>query len=116
MGAALIASGQWWRAVSYAALNLSGFALVWVMGLLLLAGMQVERTYGTTRFLAVLAPACTTGALTALFVEPAHAFNAGTSGATLGVATAAAIDLLRRGVPWYRAFWVRPWRSAWCSG
>ena len=104
--AVLIASGQWWRAVSYGALNLPVFALVWVMGLLLLAGMQVERTYGTTRFVAVLAPALTTGALTALFVEPAHAFNAGTSGATLGVATAAAIDLLRRGVPWYQTFWV----------
>jgi membrane associated rhomboid family serine protease len=104
--AVLIASGQWWRALSYGALNLSIFSLVWVMALLLLAGMQVERTYGTIRFLAVLAPAWTAGALTALFVEPAHAFNAGTSGATLGVATAAAIDLLRRGVPWYQTFWV----------
>jgi membrane associated rhomboid family serine protease len=104
--AVLIASGQWWRALSYGAVNLSVFSLVWVMALLLLAGMQVERTYGTIRFLAVLVPALTTGALTALFVEPAHAFNAGTSGATLGVATAAAIDLLRRGVPWYQTFWV----------
>jgi membrane associated rhomboid family serine protease len=104
--AVLIASGQWWRALSYGALNLSVFSLVWVMALLLLAGMQVERTYGTIRFLAVLVPAWTAGALTALFVEPAHAFNAGTSGATLGVATAAAIDLFRRGVPWYQTFWV----------
>jgi membrane associated rhomboid family serine protease len=104
--AVLIASGQWWRALSYGALNLSVFSLLWVMALLFLAGLQVERTYGTTRFLAVLAPAWTTGALTALFVEPAHAFNAGTSGATFGVATAAAIDLLRRGVPWYQTFWV----------
>ena len=41
-----------------------------------------------------------------MLVEPAAAFNAGTSGATFGVATAATIDLLRRGVPWHRTFWI----------
>jgi membrane associated rhomboid family serine protease len=104
--ASSIASGQWWRALSYGTLNLSLFALVVAMALLVLAGMQVERTYGTIRFLAVFVPAWTTGALVGLLVEPAHAFNAGTSGATFGVATAATIDLLRRGVPWYRTFWA----------
>jgi membrane associated rhomboid family serine protease len=104
--AVLIAGGQWWRALSYATLNLSVPAAAFVLGLLLLAGLQVERTYGTLRFLAILVPAWTAGALVALLVEPAHAYNAGTSGAVFGVATAAAIDLLRRGVPWYRTFWV----------
>jgi membrane associated rhomboid family serine protease len=104
--AVLIAKGQWWRALSYGTLNLSVFALAYVMALLLLAGWQVERTYGTVRFLAVLVPAWTAGALVGLLVEPAHAFNAGTSGATFGVATAATIDLLRRGVRWHRTFWV----------
>jgi membrane associated rhomboid family serine protease len=104
--ASSIASGQWWRALSYGVLNLSVFALVVAMALLFLAGMQVERTYGTVGFLALFIPAWTTGALVGLLVEPAHAFNAGTSGATFGVATAATIDLLRRGVPWYRTFWA----------
>jgi membrane associated rhomboid family serine protease len=104
--ASCIASGQWWRALSYGTLNLSLFALVIAMALLVLAGMQVERTYGTVGFLAVIVPAWTTGALVGLLVEPAHAFNAGTSGATFGVGAAATIDLLRRGVPWYRTFWV----------
>jgi membrane associated rhomboid family serine protease len=101
-----IGSGQWWRVFSYGTLNLSLFAFVVTMALLLLAGMQVERTYGTIRFLAVLVAAWTTGALAGLLVEPAHALNAGTSGATFGVAAAATIDLLRRGVPWYRTFWI----------
>ncbi len=104
--AVLIAAGQWWRALSYGTLNLSVYALAYVMVLLFLAGLQVERTYGTIRLLAILVPAWTTGALIGLLVEPAQAFNAGTSGATFGVATAATIDLLRRGVPWYRTFWV----------
>jgi len=104
--AALIAGGQWWRALSYGTLTLSVFALLYVMVLLLLAGLQVERTYGTVRFLAVLVPSWTTGALVGLLVEPAHAFNAGPSGATFGVATAATIDLLRRGVRWQRTFWI----------
>jgi membrane associated rhomboid family serine protease len=104
--AAQIASGQWWRALSYGTLNLPVFALAYVMVLLLLAGTQIERTYGTVRFLAILAPSWTAGALTGLLVEPAHAFNPGTSAATFGVATAATIDLLRRGVPWYRTFWA----------
>jgi membrane associated rhomboid family serine protease len=102
----LIAMGQWWRALTYGTLNLSVFALVWVMALLLLAGRQLERTYGTARYLAILIPSWTTGAVTGLLVEPAHAFNAGTSAATLGLTTAATIDLLRRGVPWYRTFWA----------
>jgi membrane associated rhomboid family serine protease len=80
---------------SYGTLNLSVFAFVITMALLFLAGMQVERTYGTIRFLTDLIPAWTTGALAGLLVEPAHALNAGTSGATFGVATAATIDLLR---------------------
>ena len=104
--AALIAGGQWWRALTYGLLNLSIWALALALALLLLAGLQVERTYGTIPFLAILAAAWTTGALVALFVEPAHAFNAGTSGAMFGVASAATIDLLRRGVPWYRTFWA----------
>jgi membrane associated rhomboid family serine protease len=104
--AALIASGEWWRALSYGTLNLSLFALVYVMVLLVLAGLQIERTYGTVLFLAILAPSWTAGALSGLLVEPAHAFNAGTSAATFGVATAATIDLLRRGVPWFRTFWA----------
>ncbi len=104
--AILIAQGQWWRAVSYGTLNLSVPAVAFVLTMLSLAGLQVERTYGTARFLAILAPSWTTGALVALLVEPAHAYNAGTSGAMFGVATAATIDLLRRGVPWYRTFWA----------
>src|ERR1700761_9440876 len=104
--AVLIADGQWWRALSYGTLNLSLFALAYTMALFLLAGLQVERTYGTARYLAVLVPSWTTGALVGLLVEPAAAFNAGTSGATFGVAAAATIDLLRRGVPWHRTFWV----------
>jgi membrane associated rhomboid family serine protease len=104
--AVLIASGQWWRAVSYGTLNLSLFAFAYTMVLFVLAGLQVERTYGTVRYLAVLVPSWTAGALAGLLVEPAAAFNAGTSGATFGVAAAATIDLLRRGVPWYRTFWV----------
>lgn len=104
--AVLIAGGQWWRALSYASLNLSLYALVYVMALLLFGGAQLERTYGTARFLAILVPSSASGALVALFVEPAHAFNAGTSGATFGVVAAAAIDLIRKGVPWWRTFWV----------
>ncbi len=104
--AVLIADGQWWRALSYGTLNLSLFAFAYTMALFLLAGLQVERTYGTARYLAVLVPSWTTGALVGLLVEPAAAFNAGTSGATFGVAAAATIDLLRRGVPWHRTFWV----------
>jgi len=104
--AVLIAHGQWWRALSYGTLNLSLVAFVYVMALFVLAGLQVERTYGTARYLAILAPSWTAGALIALLVEPAAAFNAGTSGATFGVATAATIDLLRRGVPWHRTFWI----------
>jgi membrane associated rhomboid family serine protease len=104
--AVLIAHGQWWRALSYGTLNFPVFAFVYVMALFVLAGLQVERTYGTVRYLAVLAPSWTAGALVGLLVEPAAAFNAGTSGATFGVATAATIDLIRRGVPWLRTFWV----------
>ena len=104
--AVLIADGQWWRALSYGTLNLPLFAFVYAMALFVLAGLQVERTYGTVRFLAVLVPSWTAGALVGLLVEPAAAFNAGTSGATFGVAAAATIDLLRRGVPWHRTFWV----------
>jgi membrane associated rhomboid family serine protease len=104
--AALIAGGEWWRALTYGVLNQSLPAVLCVLGLLFLAGLQVERTYGTARFLAILAPSWTGAALLALFVEPAHAYNAGTSGAMFGVAAAATIDLLRRGVPWYRTFWA----------
>jgi membrane associated rhomboid family serine protease len=104
--AVLMAHDQWWRALSYGTLNLSLVAFVYVMALFVLAGLQVERTYGTVRYLAVLAPSWTAGALVALLVEPAAGFNAGTSGATFGVATAATIDLLRRGVPWHRTFWI----------
>ncbi len=104
--AVLIADGQWWRALSYGTLNLSLFAFAYTMALFLLAGLQVERTYGTARYLAILVPSWTAGALAGLLVEPAAAFNAGTSGATFGVAAAATIDLLRRGVPWHRTFWV----------
>ncbi len=42
----------------------------------------------------------------ALLVEPAHAFDAGTSGAALGVGAAAIIDLHRRGAPLHRTFWA----------
>jgi membrane associated rhomboid family serine protease len=104
--AVLIAHGQWWRALSYGTLNFPVFAFVYVMALFVLAGLQVERTYGTVRYLAVLAPSWTAGALAGLLVEPAAAFNAGTSAATFGVAIAATIDLLRRGVPWHRTFWI----------
>ena len=89
--AVLIAHAQWWRALSYGTLNFPVFAFVYVMALFVLAGLQVERTYGTVRYLAVLAPSWTAGALVGLLVEPAAAFNARTSGATFGVATAATI-------------------------
>ncbi len=104
--AILINEGQWWRALSYGTLNLSVYAFVYVMALFFLAGLQVERTYGTGRFLTILLPSWTAGALAGLLVEPAHALNAGTSGATFGVMAAAAIDLLRRRVAWYRTFWL----------
>lgn len=104
--AILITQGQWWRTISYATLNPSVPHVASVLALLFLAGLQVERTYGTVRFLAIVAPSWTTGALVALLVEPARAYNAGTSGVVFGIAAAAIIDLLRRGVPWHRTFWA----------
>lgn len=104
--AELIGSGQWWRTLSYGLVNPGVFHLVVVVGLLLAAGGQVEQAYGTARFLAVLAAAWPAGAVVALLVEPAHAFNAGTSAAALGAGSAAAIDLIRRGVPWQRTLWI----------
>ena len=70
--ALLITQGQWWRALSYATLNLSVPAVHFRAGAVFLAGLQVERTYGTVRFLAILAPSWTTAGLVALFVEPAE--------------------------------------------
>lgn len=89
--------------ITYWFVNLGVETLVLVMALLVLAGSQIERTYGTVGFLAVFVPSLLTAALVALLIEPAHAFNAGTSGAALGVGAAAIINH-RRGAPLHRTF------------
>ncbi len=104
--ATAIAAGSWWRGATAVIVNLGAPALVFVMALVVVGGLQVERTYGTLRYVAVFVPSALTGVVVALLVEPAHAFNAGTSAAAFGVGAAAAIDLLRRGVPAHRTFWI----------
>lgn len=104
--AAAIAVGQWWRIATYGFVNLGIEALAFVMALLVLAGAQIERTYGSVGFLAVFVASLLAAAPVALLVEPVHAFNAGTSGAALGVGAAATIDLHRRGTPLHRTFWA----------
>jgi len=75
------------------------------MVLLLLAGLQVERTYGTVRFLAVLVPSWTTGALVGCSSSPhtpsMPAFGCHLRGRYRGDDRPAS-----PGVRWQRTFWI----------
>lgn len=96
---ALLASGEWWRAISAIFLHIGARHLLGNMALLSVLGFLGLRMWGPGRLLAVYVFAGLFGNLAGFLFGSALALKAGASGAILGLLGALAGDRLRsRGV------------------
>lgn len=93
-----IQEGQWWRLVTSAFLHGSLIHIAFNMALLYAFGAQLERGFGSARFLLMYAGSLFGGALAVMLFNWAQP-TLGASGAVLGLAGAFGLALHERGIP-----------------
>jgi membrane associated rhomboid family serine protease len=93
-----VQQGQWWRMISAGFLHVGLLHIAFNMYLLFVLGPQLERLFGSLRFLLIYAGALVGGAMTVMLLDWSQA-TLGASGAVLGLAGAMGVALYERGVP-----------------
>lgn len=90
--------GQWWRLLSSGFLHGNVLHIAFNMYLLFALGPQLERLFGSQRFLLLYFGALLGSSLSVMLFDWEH-FTLGASGAALGLAGAMGVALYERGVP-----------------
>lgn len=90
--------GQWWRMISAGFLHGSMVHIAFNMYLLFVLGPQLERLFGSLRFLLIYFGAMLGSSMSVMLFDWEH-FTLGASGAALGLAGAMGVALYERGVP-----------------
>ncbi|MFT7214741.1 MAG: membrane associated rhomboid family serine protease [Granulosicoccus sp.] len=90
--------GQWWRMISAGFLHGSMVHIAFNMYLLFVLGPQLERLFGSLRFLLIYFGALVGGSMVVMLFDWSQG-TLGASGAALGLAGAMGVALYERGVP-----------------
>lgn len=90
--------GQWWRMISSGFLHGNVLHIAFNLYLLFALGPQLERLFGSQRFLLLFSGALLGSSMSVMLFDWEH-FTLGASGAALGLAGAMGVALHERGVP-----------------
>jgi membrane associated rhomboid family serine protease len=93
-----VQDGQWWRIISSGFLHGNALHIAFNMYLLFVLGPQLERLFGSLRFLLMYFGAMVGASLTVMLFDWGQG-TLGASGAALGLAGAMGVALYERGIP-----------------